>query len=84
MASATISSVSGNVVVTGNLADGNDSISLTGLAISTLTLALGTGNDSASLSYCTIGTSAIDGGTGTDTLTTASTKITTNKNTNFP
>ena len=84
VASATISSVSGNVVVTGNLADGNDSISLTGLAISTLTLALGTGNDSASLSYCTIGTSAIDGGTGTDTLTTASTKITTNKNTNFP
>lgn len=83
-ASATITSVSGNLVVTGSLADGNDSISLTGLAISTLTLGLGAGNDSASLSYCTIGASTIDGGAGTDVLTTVSTKITTNKNANFP
>lgn len=81
---ATLSPISGNVAITGNLADGNDSLSLTGLGISTITLALGNGNDTVSMTLCTVGTCAIDGGAGTDVFTTTGTKITKNQNKNIP
>lgn len=82
--SASISGISGSVNIQGDLSDGNDSVSVTGLQLTTISLLLGAGNDSASLTLCTVSTSQIDGGTGTDSLSTTGTRITRNLNTNFP
>jgi len=82
--SATISGFSGNLTIVGNLSDGNDVVSFAGLPLTTITLELGNGNDTASMTLCTVGTCTIDGGAGTNVFVATSTKITTNKNTNFP
>lgn len=80
--SATIPNVSGSVIVQGDLSDGNDSVTLVGLQVSTLVLDLGDGNDAVNLTYCTVQTSEVDGGSGTNVLTLTGSKVTNKHNTN--
>jgi len=82
--SVTIQTGSAALNITGDLREGNDSLTLVSLPITTLSPKLGNGNDRASLSYCTVNLSRVDGGAGTDTFTTVGTTITSNQNVGFP
>lgn len=82
--SATIPNVAGAINVTGNLSNGNDSVSFVSLPITTINLQLGSGNDAVYMTYCNVTTCAIDGGPGTDTFITTTTSISVNANVNIP
>jgi len=73
------------VNITGNLNDGNDTISLLSLKINLINLQLGAGNDKMVMNYCKVTTSAVNGGAGTaDSFVATTSTIGTNSNTGFP
>lgn len=82
--SVTVQTGGSPINITGDMKEGNDSLSMVSLPITTLSPKLGNGNDKATLSYCTVTTSRVDGGPGTDTFTTVGTTITNNLNVGFP
>ena len=66
-----------SVRITANLLGGNDSILISALRSSNVSLDLGAGNDFARLTYCNITTLSVTGGDGIDTFSKTATKITT-------
>lgn len=77
--------IKSNVIISGDFTASatpptNDSVSITSVAASKITLKFGTGADSTTLTLCTVGTLTVDGGANPtlspDTVTLISTKIT--------
>lgn len=82
--SASITGVSGKIRITGDLAGGNDTITVLKVAGSTFDWKLGAGNDRTILNYCNVDMLKLDGGAGTDTFTGTTSKIITNHSVGFP
>jgi subtilisin family serine protease len=76
--------ITGTMSVAGNLAGGNDTLSLVSLQCSLVEVNMGAGNDSVVVNLTRITTSRVNGGEGTDTFRSTSSTITTNQNTGFP
>jgi hypothetical protein len=75
---------SAQLVLTGNLGDGDDSISVIGISSSTTNLNLGPGADKAAFTLSNILNLTVDGGPGTDIVTVTSSKIGTFTKLNLP
>ena len=74
----------GDLVLTGNLGDGDDSVSVIGVSSSTTNLNLGAGADKAAFTLCNIANLTVDGGPGTDVLTVTSSTVGTLTKLNIP
>lgn len=82
--SATINGVSGKINIGGDLAAGNDTISVVKADIATINLKLGAGNDRAILNYCKVDMLKLEGGTGVDSFTGTTSTVTANQSIGFP
>lgn len=66
---------SGDVKIVCNFTLNNDTLSMTGLKSSQMTLDLGDGNDTVVLTYCNVASLTVNGGPGIDTVKAVGSKI---------
>lgn len=74
----------GKLIMTADLAGGDDAIAVVGVDSSTTNIILGEGSDKAAFTLCNIGTLTVNGGAGTDIVTATSSTIGTFNRLNLP